>query len=59
IKNGKIKDGKRNVNSKIIYEWRKNNLIPEFFPKYGGLSVWEKCLEDILKFTKDELEVEC
>ncbi|RTK97746.1 MAG: hypothetical protein EKK64_00595 [Neisseriaceae bacterium] len=59
IKNGKIKDNKRNISHNVLYEWRKSNLIPEFFPKYGGLPVWEKCLEDILKFTKDELEVEC
>jgi len=58
IKNGKIKDVKRNLSHNVLYEWRQKNLIPEFFPKYGGLSVWEKCLEDITALQKDSFVVQ-
>ena len=33
---------------------KKAGLVPDFFPLHGGLPVWEKCLENVLEFTKPE-----
>ena len=49
FKSGKIARPASKVDYSLIYKWRKAKLVPEFFPKHGGLLEWEKCFEDLSK----------